>query len=651
MASKTLTKIVAGFLLVSQLALLPLFASAQITVPVFDSNNGSSPGGLAGIAANTAQAAAFQVPWGAYQACLLTQTAFDNGDSAKNLSFSGLNLISGGVDLVAQYDAELVAYTAFLNCAQTNKAALNLLPAGTVYLSNAKQQMLTQMNSAIATYQAKWHNAEARQANATQGFWKTLVFNLLIKVGKSVVTTLVNKLVQNYKINNLKQYIDSVATLMYDNQYIRDNFPSAQGQLMARAVLQNPLFRTQIQPAVFMAANSALSFTPGTVSPSDPNFYAKMNAVGSSGANPFVQQAVLVSSVDQSHSNALATTQLQVAQSNGYKAPVNCAGSLAQQQAIDAQNVNAQNQLANRQALLYNLQTGGGSASDIAKAQANVNTAQAQWNALPYTVTGTSSVSNIGSGGGNNTEGTMAIIMCEAINSPAALINQGINAAITHYGGNLTQYNNNNLPAFINIITDVSSQIVNSLVLGGLSGAGSAALINENKTVSAVAVAGSQAAYSNSLANLANNVEFDPPVYNNSSPNSWTLSWNVITSSGGLSNAAYVTISGDGISATNGINSTTKKPIPNSLPLSGSYNITTTVGGTYTLTVYDVNGNPLTSVTQTITPVGAATPASSPSATTLGFNDPATEVLGAFAEIPQASLRGPQNIINIRGPQ
>ena len=57
--------------------------------------------------------------------------------------------------------------------------------------------------------------------------------------------------------------------------------------------------------------------------------------------------------------------------------------------------------------------------------------------------------------------------MCEAISSPAVLVNQALTPFLPIWDGNLTQYNSSNLPAFINTITGIASQIGTSMVLGG----------------------------------------------------------------------------------------------------------------------------------------------------------------------------------------
>jgi len=632
MRGNSIKKIIFGLLIFGQL-LLPFSALAAIN-PVPTSNSGST-------AENAVFTGLLSPVLVTASGCLAAEQTYDKTDSAAQLGFSGLSLIGGDSVLLAQLSAKVTAYNGFITCRQGVLTALNGIPTPNTYTYAQKQQYISQQNAVIAAYKTKLEAAQARYNNAKQGFWKTLIFNILIKTSKAVADSLVNKLVSNYKIANIKQYTDSVATLMYDNQYLRDNFPSAQGQLMARAMLENPSFRTQIPPGIFVAADQALGFNVNAVSPSDPNYYQKMAMVGSAQANPYFQHSLYIGGVDQSHSSAVNSAQNMIAQSNGYKAPVNCAGSLTQQKQIDQQTKAASDLLANRQGLLTSLQSNPKtSPADLQKAQNDYNNALTAWNNIPYTVTGANSVNGTSSlasnlTSGDNSEGAMAIVMCEAISSPAVLVNQGIDAVIKGVGGNISQYNDNNLPGFINIIGNVASQIGSSLILGGTGAAQSAAIINENKVATAVVTAGNEAVSSNISANLAKGVDFEAAP--SGAPNNYGLNWDVITDQ--LPTANFVTITGDGISSVT-TNPVTKLATPNRLSLTGGTAITTTVGGNYILTVFDATGRALTAVTLTITPS---------SQQAYNYNSNAPAVAGAYTAKPVFNIRGPDVVLSIRG--
>jgi hypothetical protein len=597
------------------------------------------------MAANTVQQNALIAAFKVYLApCLANVQSAEATFSGGNLGNSTSAVISpsGNSKLVVAMGILDEAYMAFVfGCGAVAQASFSPgspLLASNTYLANLKQSYLSQVNAAMASYTKKLGDLDARIDNSNQGFWKTLLISMLLQTSKAVADALVGKLVNNFKISNLKQYTDSVATLMYDNQFLRDNFPDAQGQMMARAILENPSFRNQVQPGIFVAADAALGFNPSTLNPNDPNYYTKMAMAGSTVANPYFQQNVYVANVDAAHANATATAQQHISQGSGYKAPVTCAGSLAQQQQIDGQTKAASDLLSNRQALLTSLQQSKDlgqkvSDSDILKAQADYNNAKNAWNAIPYTVNG----SNSGTGT-TTSEGTIAIDICEAISSPAVLVNQGIDSIFKAFGANLTQYNSSNLPAYINTITGVASQIGSSMVLGGLKAGASAALVNEGKTVSATAGIASQFATTNNSNTLQNGIVFSSGGQTSSGSSNVTLNWQVVTAL--LTTASYVTVSGPGLSTTMP-GPLPGSTIPNKLPLTGAINVTPAGTSTYTLTVYDPTGKVLgTPSNITLTPSTQQA---------YNYNPNAPAVAGAFTDKPSLDIRGPAVVFNPRG--
>jgi hypothetical protein len=573
-----------------------------------------------------------------YETCNTILQVFEQGDQATQIGLSFASVLGGGGKLAAAYEAEVNAYAAYTNCLDGTDGIegvlddLDAVPSPDTYTSGIKAQMRAQIVAKYNTYVLKYNSSLAKYNVASESVWKALLITILISTTKSVADSLVNHLVSNYKITNLKQYVDSVATLMYDNQFIRDNFPDNQGQMMARAILQNPQLRTQIQPGIYQAANTF--FNPTTINPNDPNYYAKMAGAAAPQANPYFMQATYVSSIDQSHANAVATAQRQIAQGSGYKAPVNCAGSLAQQQQIDVQTKAASDLMGNRLALLNNLQTGGGKPADIAKAQADYDAAKNAWNALPYTVTGSNSYNGSSSlannlTSGSNTQGTAAIVMCEAINSPAILVNQGIDAVFKSL--NLGQYNPSNLPGSL---ANMATQIGSSLILGGIHGGGKSGVINENLLI-------------NSAANIAGNAVFPPtslnvtnanngiilntptPSYSNGTVSSYSLTWQTLPQ---LSSANYVIISGSGAP-------------PGHQSITGGIAVTPpSTGATYTITVYDTKGTPLATATTSIPP---QTNSGTNGGLTLN-NTGSPEVAGAFTQKPAFNIRGPIPALTVR---
>ena len=148
----------------------------------------------------------------------------------------------------------------------------------------------------------------------------------------------------------------------------------------------------------------------------------------------------------------------------------------------------------------------------------------------------------------------------------------------------------------MSLISDVASQIGSSMIFGGLDGAKGAAIINEQRVANAVVQAGTEALYSNATENLAKGIVFNA-VRDENYSDGYVLNWDVVTAQ--LEKANFVTIAGDGISATK-VDPNTKQTVTNKLSLNGSVAIRTSIGGGYILTVFDVTGRAMTSVTMAI---------------------------------------------------
>lgn len=614
-------KIIVSILLAAEILVWPFSAFAQLGTlnPVPTNDAGST-------VANTAFSVAMTGPTLAYKTCLETINKAETANSVAQLGFSGMSIIGGDAVLMVKLGAMTTAYTAYLECANINLAIIREVPAPNMYTASKKLDTINQITTSIQAYKIKLEQVQARFDNAKQGFWKTLVFNILIKTSKAVTNALVAKLVSNYKIRNMMQYGDSVATLMYDNQFIRQNFPEAEGQFMARAILNNPAIRYKVPSYAYVAADSALGFNPSALDVNDPNFYSKMASVGSGFANPYFQHTSNVGGVDQARAMSLTYAQKQIDLSSGLKTPVTCAGSLSQQQAIDDRYKQASKQFDDRNALLNSLQRAKElgqpvSEDDLKKAQADFDVARNAMKTLPINVT------------------TPATKICEAIVSPPSLINKGIDEAFKSVGTKLGQYDSNNLPGFINIIGDVASQIGSNLIFGGASGAKNALLMNEGRMAEAAISAGTEAAYSQATEGLAKGVSFEA-VKDENYQDGYVLNWDATLSPDLAEKANFVTIQGDGISATK-TDPKSKQLVPNKLSVSGSALIHTSVGGSYVLTVFSSTGLALTAVTLTVklVPQQAA-----------NYNPNSPKVAGAYTIVPSLQIRGMKESLHPRGP-
>lgn len=376
-----------------QLAFLPFFASAQFAVPSCDSGNGVCD--AAGILANTTANGSLAVIDKDNLVCTTTENTFFASDKAVSIGMGGLALISGGASLQAQLVAKIGKIEGFKVCHNVQLNLAKAVPTPNTFTSSRKLLLTDEITKQIASLQAREEPLNNQLKMAQAGFWKTLVFNILIKTTKTIAINMVNKLNKEFHIQDFSKYADAVATQVYDNEFIMDNFSGAKAdQMLVRSMLSNPIVQSQMSPAVVQYSNNALGFDPKALDVNDPNFYQKMYSVGGGPANPFVQQIAFADASQMIHAKALVTSQAEIAQSAGLKTPRNCQGTMAQQQSLDQSYKAVNDQLENRWALYNNLVSAQKlnqpvNPADIAKAQNDLANAQKQMDALPNEPGGT----------------------------------------------------------------------------------------------------------------------------------------------------------------------------------------------------------------------------------------------------------------------
>ncbi len=386
---------------------------------------------------------------------------------------------TGKAEQIALIKSKITQLTSARTCIQSQIDQLNGISPVSILQAQIVQTNLDGLTKQKNTIDLRVDALNDQLNIANQSLWKTILIASLLSVSKSLSTTMVNKLVSNYKINDFQKYAEAVATQVYDNEFIQDNSSgSAADQLILRSMLTNPIAKSVIQPSVYQRTNDSLGFVPSTVdtTANNSNFYIQMASVGTAGNSPFVQQMVLADAAQRSHDKAVSTAQAEIAQSNGLKTPRTCGATLQQQKTIDDAYKAANDKVQYQQAELVRLQDSRDSGltvkdSDIAQAQADLNTALKQMQAVPY--------NNL------DAKGNAAIDVCTAIVSPPSLINQGINEAFKAITNNMYNYNSDNLPEFVNIISGIASQVSNSLIFGGNTSA--AKILDENLAPAAAA--------------------------------------------------------------------------------------------------------------------------------------------------------------------
>lgn len=548
--------------------------------------------------------------------CVTTKVTgiLQTADKVNQWTFGGLDLLTpGGQTAQATLiKGKIVTLSDARDCLQSQIDQLASTVPVSILQAQQIQTTLDGLTKTKTTIDARLDILNDQYTLATQSIWKTILVASLLTTSKSLATNLVNKLVSQYKINDFTKYADAVATQVYDNEYIQNNASGSNAdQMILRSMLTNPIAQSVIQPAVYQKTNDSLGFAPATVdlSASNPDFYTQMALVGAGGNNPFVQQMVMTDKAINAHNQALATAQSEIAQSNGLKTPRSCAGSLEQQKSIDLAYNAANKQVQDRQKLYSTLLSNPNSSSDdIARAQSDLNAAIKQLQSVPN--------KNV------DAAGNAALDICTAIVSPPSLINKGINDAFQAITGDMTNYNNANLPFFVNAIAGIASQVSNSLIFGGkVSGT---QILNENAGNIALATSYATNYVGSELQSKQNNGLTVSVQRSDDGSNKTSATYSIEWDAQSVSGATGLSVTGPGLPANMSglVQSKLSATVPATVVAPGNY--------IYTITAYGQSkADVKATVTITVTP---------------------SSVAGANVAKPLEAIRGPSGI-NPRGQE
>lgn len=604
--------------------LQPVFVLAQLgEVPtVGRGETGGIAGGILSAASKTALAGVST----ANELCQKAEEVFQSANTIKGIAYGGLSLIGGNQTEVADLEIYKNAMDGFIKCREGARTALQAVATVNLYDGQTKQRLNDDINLALKNLQKRRDDIETQAKIAKRGLWKGILAAILIKTTKVVAQRLVNSLTAKFKINDVMRYADAVSSQVYQVQLIKDRAVDNQEQLILRSIITNPLLRTKIDSAIYQRAADALqlngqAFSSRTMSADDPDFYLKLAKFGTPEASPQFLQTAYQNRASEIQSAGLSSAQNEILLGSGLKAPRTCAGNVNEQKAIDQRWIQVNDQMSNRAALYEDLQNTYNIkyaqlndrekqqlVSDLKKAEADYLKAANQLKAMPASYD------------------SPILTLCEKIASPAESVNKGIDAAFKSFSKGLSDYNDNNLPFFMNWVGDIGSNIASSLIFGG---GVKATLLTESGNISQAANLALSFADANAAKkNLDNGISFN--YENGNSASEYILSWEMVD----VKNASFVTITGDGISdiqrdpATGQvrIDPVSRQPLMNRLPPSGSAAIQTKTGGNYILRVYDSSGKLLTNQASLKVNVSAASSDSS--------------VQGVFIKKPAESLRG-----------
>jgi hypothetical protein len=602
----TLLKSIASVIL-AILVLQPTMALAQLeSVPI--SHPGLGSGGIIGSSAALASKTALEAIVTSNEVCQKAEETYDGGNKVKGIAYGGLSLIGGSQTEVADLEAYKVALDRFIECREGVRTSLKAVVVSNLYDGQTKQRLSDEINLVIQNLKKRRDDIETQAKIAKRGLWKGILAAMLIKTTKTVAQRLVNTITSKYKINDVLKYADAIASNVYTAQLIQDRAVDGQEQLILRSIITNPLLRSKVDSAIYQRAADALelngsTFTASSISADDPDFYLKLGKFGDPQTNPAFMKTVYENRASEINSVSLSSAQNEILLGSGLKAPRNCSGNVNEQKAIDQKWAQTNDQLKNRLDLYNDLKNAYATkydklssseqkklSDDLKKAENDYITASRQLKAMP-----TSYKSPV-------------LKICEAIASPAELVNKGIDKSFSAFSKGMSDYNDNNLPFFMTWVSDIGANIANNLIFGG--DVKSAFLSESSNLAQAVNYGLSFVDAQSARKNLENGINFGYEPGNGK--DEYILSWEMVS----VERADYVTINGDGISdvkrdsagrviteTTRIGNATVTVPAVNKLAKDGSVAIKTSRGGEYSLKVYDKNNVLLTNrASITITP-------------------------------------------------
>ncbi len=318
---------------------------------------------------------------------------------------------------------------------------------------------------------------DATEARASAG-WKEVLRAFMVKtilsINKTLTTELVNKMIDKYKISDYLAYGDALASQVYSMKYINENFTgNTRQQMMIRSILQSQKIPSKMNNVIQIAnaqANEYIGQACNVANPSlaqnDEMYFIRCVAgLGSNLGNKdyYISQAVDQAGAAFSVGKAMAAQE--ISQSNGYAPPRNCSGSLAQQQQIDTAVDTASQALKLEQSILARLKDAA--PEERAKAQAKVDQAQANFNKTFEQLKNTGG--NIATSGENKgkAQGGAIIDICEAIASPANFVATSLGDFLKQHLEQSTQLKSDNLPWYLNFLSDVTSNFLTNMLTGG----------------------------------------------------------------------------------------------------------------------------------------------------------------------------------------
>ncbi len=480
--NKKIQKIIASSLLL--LVMLPTFVSAQSllggldTVPVNDgslnSKFGFDQGALGGTVGTIVKIAdqINKIKAGLSSVCAKTiealGTATDVSDyisKAQNNPAFWQQILGGSAVEATTITVQIQFLNATFACVKNFNESLKDVKPGTFEESQNLQKLITHYGDIQTQLSGKIESLNARASASWKDVLKAVMVKMILTLNKNLTTELVNGLVQKYRIEDYLAYGDAVATQLYSMKYINENYSGdARTQMMLRSLVQSQKFPEKAATAMTFANQMAQEQLNKScdgvkdIESSDTESYLRcISAYGQAETSPAYQYMQALDKTSVVLAAAKNSTAQEIATSNGFAPPRDCSGSVAAQQQIDSSYDQAVSDLetAKRTTELlldaYTKNPTPAQEAEYNKAFAAEQIAEDKLNNLS-----------------KNTK-TPVIDICKAITAPSNFVSDQINNFLKQHLDQASQLKSDNLPFYANFLSDVASNFLTNLIVGGKS--------------------------------------------------------------------------------------------------------------------------------------------------------------------------------------
>ncbi len=320
-----------------------------------------------------------------------------------------------------------------------------------------KETALNNVTTNKAILQKKFDDLDVQIRIATEGFWKALLTKALLTLGNSLMQRIANGLMAKFKVNNYGAYADALVGQVYRGERILSSTDDKKTQTLLHGLMTNPLLGKQMNgfdPRI-MAGAQVASNNFDNMDIRDPNWYAAAANQATCKVNVYCADLVAKDQQDSIMAQARADAASNVSQGAGYKDPWNCTGSVAQQQQFKQQTAAATDKLINRSDLYESLKKAKDGGQKVSDSDLN--------QALKDYLQSADDLTNIG----DKVDTGSLLKVCNSIASPAMAINLGIDKIFQHFSKNIGDFKDQNMPFFINFVSQVATSFANDLVFGG----------------------------------------------------------------------------------------------------------------------------------------------------------------------------------------